>query len=154
DADRLGRADVGGAVEALGDDVAQRLDRRGRHQGDHVEAAAGEGQVLDAGQVEQLVAGGPPLVLLDVDQDQRGEAVADPGRVDDGGEAGDDALAAQAVEAGVGGRPADAHAGGELVDRHAPVLGEAGDDPSVDVVEVGGRRRGPTAGMAGHHDLS
>ena len=59
----------------------------------------------------------------------------DLGRVDGGGEPGDDPVAAQPVEPGVGGRPADAHLAGQAVHRQPAVVDEGGDDAPVDVVE-------------------
>jgi len=102
----------------------------------HVEPAAGEGQVLDPGQVQQLVAGGPPLVLLHVHEDQRGDAEAGPGGVDDGREAGDHAIGPQPVQPGVRCGPGHADPVRQLVDREPAIVHQRGDDAAVDVVEL------------------
>lgn len=135
--DRLGRADLVELVEPLEHDGAKVVDVDGAHQQDHVEGAEGEGQVLDAGQLEHGVAGAVPPLLVDIDEHQGGDAEADGGGVDGGAEPGDDAVGAQSVDPAVGRRAGDPGPGCQLVDREPPVGDEQLDEASVDGVERG-----------------
>ena len=74
-----------------------------------VEVAGRDREVLESGEVEELVLQRLPAVLVGVDEDERGDLEADLARVDSAGEALDHTRGAESLEPAVRARPGDVH---------------------------------------------
>src|SRR6266545_4090618 len=138
-----GAVDAGNPAQAVQHHVAQALHAGGADEHDEVGAASGQRHVLDLLEGEQVVADRLPALLLDAQAHEGRDGEAEPPRVDPGGEAGQDPVAAQALEAGVGVAARDAELVGQLQHGDAPVGAQHLEHAAVDAVQR-------SSGLSGH----
>ena len=125
-------------------DVAKCRDVLGAGDQHQVEPTGAHRQVLDAGDRRELGAQGSPVVLLDVDEHQRGDAEPEGLGVDGGSEAGDDVLVAQPLQASVGCRPRHVDLLGEVGQRDSGVHRDGGNHGAIDAVDLSVGRLDPS----------